>query len=157
MANLVRRDPFFDMTTPWQRDIDRIFRSVADQFGRMDLSTRQVEWLPAADVLSSGDDMVIRLELPGIDPSKDLEITVEDDVLHIRGERRGSEEETRGGFIRRETSYGSFERSLPLPRNAKTDDLKATYQDGILEIVVPKGAKQSAQRVPVEVTTGKKR
>src|SRR5439155_10444215 len=88
---------------------------------------------------------------------KDLEITVEDDVLHIRGERRGSEEETRGGFIRRETSYGSFERSLPLPRNAKTDDLKATYQDGILEIVVPKGAKQSAQRVPVEVTSGKKK
>src|SRR5439155_1594786 len=140
-----------------QGDITCTALGVAEQFGRIDLSTRQVEWLPAADVLSRGDDMVIRLELPGIEPSKDLEITVEDDVLHIRGERRESEEETRDGFIRRETSYGSFERSLPLLRQAKTDDLKATYQHGILEIVVPTGAKQSAQRVPVPVTRGKKK
>jgi HSP20 family protein len=70
------------------------------------------------------------LRLPGIDPAKDLEITVEDGTLHIRGERQETEEEKREGFIRRETSYGAFERVLPIPSGARTEDVKAAYSDG---------------------------
>ena len=155
MAGIVRADPFTDLATLWQRDIDRMFRSLAESFGSGGMATRRTEWLPAADVLTRGDDLVIRVELPGIDPDRDLEITVEDNMLHIRGERQETQEEKSEGYIRRETSYGSFERALQLPSDIKTEDLKASYDNGVLEVVVPRGAKRASQRVKVDV--GKKK
>jgi HSP20 family protein len=157
MGALDRMEPFSSVASSWQRDIDRMFRSLAESFGGGSLASRRTEWIPAADVLRHGDDVVIRIELPGIDPAKDLEITVEDGTLHIRGERQETEEEKREGFIRRETSYGAFERALPIPSGARTEDVKATYSDGILEVVVPGAAKRSTQRVPVEVGSEKKK
>jgi HSP20 family protein len=150
MANLVRWDPFTDIAVSWQKDIDRMFRGLAESFGTTRGSDQRVDWLPAADVLTKGEDLVIRLELPGIDPDKDVEIMVEDGTLHVRGQRQETEEEKGEGYIRRETSFGMFERVLPLPPGAKTDDLKATYNDGILEIVVPGAAKRPTQRIPVQ-------
>lgn len=151
MANLVRSEPFTDLAASWQRDIDRMFRSLAESFGGLGgVSDRRVDWLPAVDVLTRGEDLVIRTELPGIDPDKDVEIMVEDGTLHIRGQRQETEEEKGSGYIRRETSYGVFERIVPLPPGAKTDDLKATYNDGILEVVVPGAAKRPTQRIPVQ-------
>jgi HSP20 family protein len=151
MANLVRSEPFTDLAASWQRDIDRMFRSLAESFGGLGgTSDRRVDWLPAVDVLTRGEDLVIRTELPGIDPDKDVEIMVEDGTLHIRGQRQETEEEKGNGYIRRETSYGVFERIVPLPPGAKTDDLKATYNDGILEVVVPGAAKRPTQRIPVQ-------
>ena len=146
MASLVRWDPFTDLASFWQRDINRLFG------GR---TRGKSEWLPAADVLTKGDDLVIRLEIPGIDPDRDLEITVEEGMLHIRGERQETEEEKGEGYIRRETSYGAFERSIPLPTGLKPEDLKASYTDGILEILIPGAAKRPTQRVPVEITKKK--
>jgi len=157
MGALDRMEPFSSVASSWQRDIDRMFRSLAESFGGGSLASRRTDWMPAADVLTRGDDVVIRIELPGIDPAKDVEITVEDDTLHIRGERQETEEEKREGFIRRETLYGAFERALPIPSGARTDDVKATYADGILEVVVPGAAKRSTQRVPVEVGSEKKK
>ena len=69
-----------------------MFRSLAESFGSGGMATRRTECLPAADVLTRGDDLVIRVELPGIDPDHDLEITVEDNMLHIRGERQETQE-----------------------------------------------------------------
>jgi len=158
MATLDRRDPFTDLATSWQRDIDRMFRGLAETFPVLgDLSVRRSEWMPSADVLTRGDDVVIRLELPGIDPERDVEITVEDGRLHIRGERQETEEEKGEGYIRRESSYGAFERTLPLPAGAKTDDIRATYENGVLEVVVPGVAKRPTQRVQVEVTGAKEK
>lgn len=76
---------------------------------------------------------VLRAEMPGIDPEKDLDLSVEGDVLTIRGERT-EEEKTKN---RHEFHYGSFARSLALPQGARADELKATYADGVLEIRVP--------------------
>ena len=158
MANIVRADPFTDLAASWQRDIDRMFRSIAESFGGSGgMTARRADWLPAADVLTRGDDLVIRLELPGIDPDRDLEITIEDNTLHIRGERQEEHEEKGEGYIRRETSYGSFERALPLPSGVKAEDLKANYENGVLEIVVPRGAQRESQRVKVDVGSQKKK
>jgi HSP20 family protein len=155
MASIVRADPFTDLAASWQRDIDRMSRSLAESFGAGGITARRTEWLPAADVLTKGDDLVIRVEIPGIDPDRDLEITVEDNMLHIRGQRQESQEEKGECFIRRETSYGSFERALQLPSDVNTEDLKASYDNGILEVVVPRGAKRASQRVKVDI--GKKK
>jgi HSP20 family protein len=157
MASMHRWDPITDLAASWQRDIERMFRGLGESFGGIRGSSGSMaEWMPAADILTRGDDLVIRFELPGIDPEKDVEITVEDGMLHVRGERQETQEEKGEGYIRRETTYGAFERSVPLPGGARTEDLKATYTDGFLEIVVPGGAKRPTQRVPVEVAAEKK-
>jgi HSP20 family molecular chaperone IbpA len=76
---------------------------------------------------------VVRAELPGIDPDKDVEVSVENDMLIIKGERREETKEKN----RREFHYGSFSRSVSLPRGAKADQITASYTNGLLEVRVP--------------------
>lgn len=84
-----------------------------------------------------GDTLVVRAEMPGLDPDKDVTIDVVDGSLRIRAERRQeSRTEERGGY-RSEFRYGSFSRTLPLPAGARRDDIVATYTDGILEVRIP--------------------
>lgn len=92
------------------------------------------------------DRLVVRTELPGIDPDKDVEITLSGGLLTIHGERR--EEHRDNG--RSEFSYGAFSRSVALPNGADEDDVTATYQDGILEVSIKvHQAKPEAKRIPV--------
>ena len=100
--------------------------------------------------LVKDDRYIVRTELPGIDPDKDVEITIEDGVLHVHGERR--EEHT--DAQRSEFSYGSFSRSVALPSGADEDDVEATYKDGILEVSVKLGERKPATRkITVQHTT----
>jgi HSP20 family protein len=96
---------------------------------------------------------VIKAELPGIDPDHDVEVTMDDGVLHIAAEHH-QEEKTEGkDYYRRELQYGFFRRDLPLPVGVTAADVKATYKDGILEIDVPlpteADTKSTATKVPV--------
>jgi HSP20 family protein len=93
-----------------------------------------------------GDDLVVHAEMPGIDPDKDVTISVTGNMLHLQAERRREEKHEEGGRTRSEFSYGSFRRTLPLPVGASEDDVKATYKDGILEIRVPVDHKAAAAR-----------
>jgi HSP20 family protein len=86
---------------------------------------------------TEGKTHVIRAELPGIDPDKDVEITVSDNTLHLRAERRQRSDAEEGGIRRSEIRYGSFSRSIPLPPGSKESDVQATYKDGMLEVRVP--------------------
>jgi HSP20 family protein len=93
---------------------------------------------------------VIRAELPGVDPDKDVEITIEGDELRIRAERRQEEKVEEKGRLRSEFRYGSFARRLTLPAGAVADDVKATYHDGVLEVRVPiSSEKAAATKIPV--------
>lgn len=94
--------------------------------------------------------LVIRVEMPGIDPDKDVEITVSDDSLHLRAERRSeTKTEDKKGY-RSEFHYGSFTRSLRLPAGATEADITASYTDGILEVRVPVDtAKAEAKKIPI--------
>jgi HSP20 family protein len=83
------------------------------------------------------DKLVIRAEVPGVDPDKDVEITVDDDVLRIQVERHQEETKKTDSGFRSEFRYGSFQRALVLPRGSKAIDVKATYHDGILQVEVP--------------------
>lgn len=93
---------------------------------------------------------VVRAELPGIDPDRDVEITVTDDQVRIRAERRLEEQhEDRHGY-RSEFRYGSLRRTLALPMGAQADQVKASYRDGILEVRVPMGAAPAeGTKVPI--------
>jgi HSP20 family protein len=98
-----------------------------------------------------GDTLVVRAEMPGMDPEKDIQIDVSDQTLRIRAERREeSKTEEKGGY-RSEFRYGSFSRQVPLPAGASEDDVKATYKDGILEVRVPVDqAKAEARTIPIQ-------
>ncbi|MGB9112156.1 MAG: Hsp20/alpha crystallin family protein [Acidimicrobiales bacterium] len=100
------------------------------------------------DEMRDGDTLVVHAELPGIDPDKDVELTVSDGMLNIVAERREQEQHRGKGYRRRELRYGSFSRSLPLPSGVSESDITATYKDGILEVRIP-APKESATRVPI--------
>jgi HSP20 family protein len=97
-----------------------------------------------------GDTLVVRAEMPGIDPDKDVEITVSDGMLHLSAERRSeTKTEDKKGY-RSEFRYGSFSRSVRLPAGAGEEDVKATYDDGILEVHIPIDERSNeAKKIPI--------
>lgn len=101
------------------------------------------------DEMVDGGELVIRAELPGVDPDKDVELTVHDGALDIRAERREEKETEEKGYLRRELRFGSFSRSLPLPQGVAEEDIKATYKNGILEVRVPHREPQEAKKIAV--------
>jgi len=117
----------------------------------------ELPFTPPTEVFAQGDDLVIKLELPGIDPAKDVAITYEEGVLHVTGERKQGSEVTETGYYSREFTYGSFERQLPLPAYVTAPEIKATYEGGVLQIVITGGAKTPtappASKIPVTVPT----
>ena len=130
-----RRDPiaemldWFDFTPPFSR------RGVG-----------LIPYVRIEDYVEDGT-YVIRAELPGIDPDKDIELSLQGDMLTIRGERR-EEEKTRN---RHEFHYGAFERSVSVPRGTKAEEIKASYVDGVLELRVPvKETGAEPHRIPVQ-------
>lgn len=88
---------------------------------------------------------VIRVDLPGVDPQRDIQLSVEDGVLHLRGERRAETHDQH----RTEIRYGSFARVIDLPPGARAEDISADYADGVLTVSMPAGAPTSAQTIPV--------
>ena len=111
-------------------------------------------FLPATDVFARDDDIVVRLEIPGIDPEKDLFVTLEKGQLVIRGERKRTEEVQDEEYYRMEAVYGQFERRLPMPEGIDEKTIVAEYSDGVLEVVVPKAVKAleapKAKTIPVK-------
>jgi HSP20 family protein len=98
-----------------------------------------------------GDTLVVKAEMPGLDPEKDVEISVSDHTLRIRAERRQETKVDEKGRYRSEFRYGSFSRSIPLPAGATDEDVKATYRDGILEVRVPVDrGKAEARKIAVQ-------
>jgi HSP20 family protein len=149
---IVRWAPF-DVGTP---DVSELVRRTFGDFGSSLLAQR-AGWNPALDAFVEGDELHVRLELPGIDPNNDVEIEVENGVLRVSGERRQetSSEGENGGFIRREMTYGSFERRIGLPEGVDVEAVKASYDAGILDIAIPVPAKPKT-KVTVEVGNGTK-
>lgn len=111
---------------------------------------------PAADVDRDGEDALVRVELPGLDPEKDVTVEVDGGALVIRGERRQEREAEQNGRRVRELRYGSFRRTFTLPAHVSGEDLTATYDRGVLTVRVAgayRGA--SAHRIPVTAGTAK--
>lgn len=111
--------------------------------------TEKADWAPSVEVTEKGGNLVIRADLPGI-AKKDLSVEVRDDVVCIKGERRKERESTRKGVYRSERSYGSFFRQIPLPEGIDTEQAKATFRDGVLEVTLPAPPPAAkGRRVPV--------
>jgi HSP20 family protein len=161
MKSLTRWDPFgimgkwdpFDELKNLQHRMDGLF----DRF----LSGRAIEgggdigaWMPTIESFTKDGKLTVRAEVPGVE-AKDLDVSVSERELVIKGERRTEKDEKEKEYAYREINYGSFERHLPLPVGAKTEDLKAKFSNGVLEIVVPVPELPKAKKVLIETKAEK--
>lgn len=138
---IIRWDPFREMTS-FEDQFNRLWRGLAD--GRQ----RQESWFPAVDVYDTKDAVVLKAELAGMNPD-DIQIEVEDNVLTIKGERKFEEKVEDERYYRVERRFGSFQRSLALPQGVKSEDIAANYEDGILEVRVPKAEEEKPKKISV--------
>lgn len=118
-----------------------------DRVGRFD------EFIRIEESMHDGH-LEIRAELPGIDPQRDVDISIADGLLTIRAERKEETSADGGGRRRSEFRYGAYTRAVPVPEDIKPADITATYKDGILTVIVPAPAKAESQVVKVPVTRG---
>lgn len=134
---------------------ERLPRRLAEWLEWPVLSTLQeAEHVLRVEELEDERGLVVRAEMPGVDPDKDVHVEVRDHRLEIRAERTQEEEREEKGARRSEFRYGSFFRSLSLPPNAKESEIHASYKDGILEVRVPLEAapEPEAKAIPIEHT-----
>ena len=132
---MFRRGPF--------RELSRLEEEMENAFGRWKRGwpsllgeAETLEWAPALDVVDRKDEVVLRADLPGL-TEKDVELTVQDGNLIIRGERKEEKEEKDENYSCCERSYGSFSRSLALPSGVNADKINATFKNGVLEVHLP--------------------
>jgi HSP20 family protein len=155
MKSLVRWDPLrlirgfdpLEELRTMQREMDRLFERVLS--GESRTAEEQTLWLPSVESYVKEGNVFIKAELPGVD-AKDLDVTVTERELVIKGERKTEKDEKNKDYSYREISYGSFERHLTLPEGAHTEQLKATFTNGVLEISVPVPALPKAKKISIE-------
>jgi HSP20 family protein len=146
---IVRFEPFSNLMTA-QREFDRFFKEAFNpHYGEGELSTRT--WAPPVDIYETENDIVLKAELPGVDP-KDVEVKVEDNTLYMKGERRFEKEVKNESYHRVERSYGSFARSFSLPNSISTDKVKAEFKDGLLTLTLPKREEAKPRTVKIDVS-----
>jgi len=109
------------------------------------------DWSPAIDMFQRGNDLVIRADVPGLSKD-DITVDIADDQLTIRGERRYDHEEERDGVFRSERSYGSFCRVVPLPQGAIADSAKATFNNGVLEVVMQTPSQETRRGRKIDIS-----
>ncbi len=144
---------------PWRpfRELERVRneferlmeRLGEDWFGRFETAPIH----PHLESFIEDGKLTVRAELAGIDP-KDIEVNVAGNLLTIKGKREEKFEEKKRHFLRREMTYGSFERSMELPEEVKAEDIKATYRDGVLELTVPVPKELERKKVKVQIEGG---
>jgi HSP20 family protein len=144
--NITRYDPWRTMED-WRQEVDRMFHPLLQ---RGDDTSRVVggEWAPAVDIKEEDNRYVIRADIPGVKPD-DVEVTMENGVLTIRGERKFEESEERENFKRIERSHGIFYRRFSLPDNTDAEAVEAKGQDGVIEVIIPKTAEKQPKRIEV--------
>ena len=97
-------------------------------------------FIPTADVFARNGELVVKMDLPGLDP-RDIHVKLEEGELYVWGERKAEKEIKDEGYLRKETSFGFFERRMTVPKGIKDTEIAAQYADGVLEITMPKAAK----------------
>jgi HSP20 family protein len=135
-------------------ELERTVNGLFDQpFGwRPNWDDRNVEarvWQPTVNVYEDKDHLAIEAQLPGIDLN-DIELSVKEQTLHLRGERKAETEKSKEGYHVREARYGKFSRSFVLPSTVNPDEAKATYDKGVLTITIPKQEKAKPRTIQIE-------
>ena len=145
MANLSRQ-PRREVER-FQDEISRVFENFFP-FMWDRPSAYPAEWEPNVDVTETENEVIVEAELPGM-KKEDVQVSLDDDTLVIRGERKREQKKEEGRYHSTERYYGSFYRSLKLPTNVQSENVEANFKDGVLEIVLPKREEVKAKKIDV--------
>ena len=148
---IVRWEPFRDLLGLQER-MNRMFdESYRGSRGSEDEWALGGKWAPVVDIFEQEGNIVLKAELPGIDP-KDVDIRLEDNTLTLRGERKLDSEVKRESYHRVERSYGAFSRSFTLPAVVDQQNIKAEYKDGVLRVTLPKREEAKPRQISINVS-----
>ena len=147
---IVRWEPFRELLSTQDRFNQLFNQTLSQVFAPEGRELSKGAWAPAVDVYETGNNLVIKAELPGLDP-KDVEVRVENGTLTISGERKSEKEGKEGGYHRVERSYGSFFRSFNLPTTISSDNVTAEYKDGVLTLNLAKREEAKPKSIKIQI------
>jgi HSP20 family protein len=147
MTSLIRFSPTSDMRR-LQREIDSLFEDFFPTRRVQENGGESAVWAPRVDLSETEDNYYIHVDLPGMGKD-DLEINYQDGTLSISGERHAEETEENRKFVRVERSYGRFYRAFTLPQAVQDDQIDATFENGVLNITVPKAEEVKPRRIDI--------
>jgi HSP20 family protein len=142
------QSPFFALQREMNRVFDDFFRGL--DFSTFDRVGSFGSFTPSIDLRQDEKEVLIKAELPGLD-EKDVEVTLTEDTLTIRGEKKEEKEEKEKGYWQRETRYGSFHRSIALPTGINTDKANARFKNGVLTVSLPLHEEAKAKEKKIKV------
>ncbi len=147
--SIVRYDPFRDLRT-LQEEVNRLFSTnLTRAFD--DEGIGRGAWAPSVDIYENKDQIVLEAELPGMN-QEDFDLSIENNVITLRGERKFEKTEESDNYHRVERSYGSFTRSFTLPQTVSAESATAEYNNGVLRVTLPKREETKARRIQVSGT-----
>ena len=132
----------------FRNDIDRLFDRFFD-WGASPWTAEGSQWVPSVDVSETGKKVIIKAEIPGMDP-KDIDISINGNRLTLRGERKHEHEEKGENFHRMERSCGAFSRTIELPAEVDSNKVEATYKNGILKVNLAKTKENAVKKIEVK-------
>jgi HSP20 family protein len=146
---LIRWEPVAELNTI-QTEMNRLFNTFFDQPAPGGRGAGR-RWIPAMDLIETGDQYVLRADLPGMS-EEDVNVQLQDSVLTVSGERKAESEQQQEGYYRLERAFGAFSRSLTLPEGVNPDGVKAHFDRGVLEITIPKPEQKKPRQVRISVS-----
>ncbi|MFA5028531.1 MAG: Hsp20/alpha crystallin family protein [Candidatus Methylomirabilota bacterium] len=145
---IVQWDPFRDLVSIQDR-MNRMFEQTLSR-SRLDEGVSAATWTPAVDIYETKDRIVLKAELPGV-TSDEVDIQVQEHALTLKGERRFAKDTQEENYLRIERAYGPFQRSFTLPAGVRQEGIRATFKDGVLEVVMPKADEAKTTRIPIDL------
>lgn len=146
--NLITYDPFRELRS-LQNEVNRAFNLGFERAGDNDLL--RGAWNPSVDIYENKDKLVLEAELPGLSP-EDVDISIENNVLTIHGERKFEKKDDGDNFHRVERAYGSFTRSFTLPTTVSSENVEATFDNGVLHLSLAKREEAKPKRIEIKAT-----
>ena len=146
---LIRWEPAREINS-LQQEMNRLFSSFFDPSGSGPATASPRRWIPAMDLVETDEHFVLRADLPGLSES-DVDLSLEQNVLTLSGERKTEHEEQGEGYYRLERSSGAFSRSLTLPEGVDGDAITARFDKGVLEVRIPKPEARKPRKLQIQV------
>ena len=146
---LIRWDPFRDLLSIQER-MNRLFDDTLARSRNLEEGTALTAWAPPVDIIEKEKEITLTAELPGM-KKDDIKVEVKEGVLTLSGERTMEKEVKEENYHRNERTYGRFQRSFTLPSNIKQEGMKASYEDGLLSISLPKEEEKKAKQISIEI------
>lgn len=141
-------DPFYGFGD-LQKEINQLFDWPLAKLSERDFGLAESFWSPAIDVSDEKDHLVVKADLPGL-TKDEINVSIDQNTLILKGEKKQERREEKKGYVRSERFYGSFYRAIPLPAAVDETKIKAVYQNGVLELTLPKTEEAQPKRITIE-------